>query len=96
MLYVRLTWLPVVEDTEEAPHVYALLCELASAGHPVLATPDAPARLLAILAEALLRDAVPDDHAVHAQIVALLRQIQVSNHYLLYNSLSVPDLLGNY
>ncbi|XP_028039951.1 importin-5 [Bombyx mandarina] len=71
-----LTWLPVTEDTEEAPHVYALLCELASSGHGALSTPDAPQRVLATLAEAFRADAVPNDNPVYAQMVALLRQIQ--------------------
>ncbi|XP_050354155.1 importin-5 [Nymphalis io] len=71
-----LTWLPVVEDTEEAPHVYSLLCELAASGHAALATPDAPQRVIATLAEAFLRDAVPNDNPVFAQMVALVRQIQ--------------------
>lgn len=74
----RLTWLPVVEDTEEAPHVYSLLCELAAGGHPALATPDAPRHVIATLAEAFLRDAVPNDNPVYAQMVALVRQIQVT------------------
>ncbi|GBP12897.1 Importin-5 [Eumeta japonica] len=71
-----LTWLPVVEDAEEAPHVYELLCELAAGGHPALATPDALPRLLALLAEAFLRDAVPETSPVYAQMVNLVRQIQ--------------------
>ncbi|XP_038209407.1 importin-5 [Zerene cesonia] len=71
-----LTWLPVVEDTEEAPHVYSLLCELASSGHAALATPDAPQRVIAVIAEAFLRDAVPNDNPVFAQMLALVRQIQ--------------------
>lgn len=71
-----LTWLPVIEDTEEAPHVYTLLCELVSSGHPLLATPDAPPRILAILAEALLHDAVSNDNPAYALIIALIKQIQ--------------------
>ncbi|CAG4963657.1 unnamed protein product [Parnassius apollo] len=71
-----LTWLPVVEDVEEAPHVYSLLCELAASGHAALATPDAPQRVIATLAEAFLRDAVPVENPVYAQMVALVRQIQ--------------------
>lgn len=67
----------MVEDTEEAPHVYSLLCELAATGHPALQTPDAPQRVIATLAEAFLRDAVPTENPVYAQMVALLRQIQV-------------------
>ncbi|KPI93520.1 Importin-5 [Papilio xuthus] len=71
-----LTWLPVVEDVEEAPHVYSLLCELAASGHPALAAADAPQRVVATLAEAFLHDAVPTDNPVYAQMVALARQIQ--------------------
>lgn len=67
----------MVEDTEEAPHVYSLLCELAAGGHAALATPDAPAHVIAVLAEAFLRDAVPQDNPAYAQMVALVRQIQV-------------------
>lgn len=79
ILYYRLTWLPVVEDTEEAPHVYSLLCELVASGHEALATPDAPQRVIATIAEAFLQDAVPEDNPVFAQMVALVRQIQVIN-----------------
>ncbi|XP_072935690.1 importin-5 [Epargyreus clarus] len=79
-----LTWLPVVEDTEEAPHVYSLLCELAAGGHPALSTPDAPQRVIAMLAEAFLRDAVPNDSPVFAQMVGLVRQIQTNAE--LFNS----------
>lgn len=70
--------MPVTEDTEEAPHVYSLLCELAASGHAALASPDAPKHVIATLAEAFLRDAVPSDNPVYAQMVALVRQIQVS------------------
>ncbi|XP_045761353.1 importin-5 [Maniola jurtina] len=79
-----LTWLPVVEDTDEAPHVYSLLCELVASGHAALATPDAPQRVIAALAEAFLHDAVPDDNPVFAQMVALVRQIQSNTE--LFNS----------
>lgn len=68
--------MPVAEDTEEAPHVYSLLCELAASGHPALAVPDAPKHVIATLAEAFLREAVPSDNPVYAQMVALVRQIQ--------------------
>lgn len=73
----RLTWLPLVEEADEAPHVYGLLCELAGGGHAALATPDAPPRVIAVIAEAFLRDVIPNDNPVFAQMVALVRQIQV-------------------
>lgn len=75
--FCRLTWLPVTEDTEEAPHVYSLLCELAASGHAALATPDAPQRVIATLAEAFLKDAVDPENPVFAQMVALVRHLQV-------------------
>lgn len=68
----------MTEDQEEAPHVYSLLCELVASGHSALSTPDAPQRVIAVLAEAFLRDAVPDDNPAYNQMVALVRQIQVN------------------
>lgn len=77
-----------MEDTEEAPHVYSLLCELAATGHAALQTPDAPQRVIATLAEAFLRDAVPTDNPVYTQMVALLRQIQVQYARYIVNLLN--------
>lgn len=91
----RLTWLPVVEDTEEAPHVYGLLCELAAGGHAALQTPDAPQRVIATLAEAFLRDAVPNDNPVYAQMVALVRQIQVTHARILQTVPTRPWYYGS-
>lgn len=76
--------MPVTEDTEEAPHVYSLLCELAASGHTAFSSPDAPKHVIATLAEAFLRDAVPNDNPVFAQMVALVRQIQVINIHIYY------------
>lgn len=79
-----------MEDVEEAPHVYSLLCELAAGGHPALAAADAPQRVVTTLAEAFLRDAVPTDNPVYAQMVALARQIQVC--YLYHNYPYLPKV----
>ncbi|KAI8430146.1 hypothetical protein MSG28_000535 [Choristoneura fumiferana] len=57
---------------------------LAAGGHAALTAPDAPQRVLALLAEAFLHDAVPTDNPVYAQMVALLRQIQSNGE--LFNS----------
>jgi len=35
-----ITWLPVVEDHVEAPHVYGYLCDLIEANHPLVLGPD--------------------------------------------------------
>lgn len=75
----RLTWLPVVEDEDEAPHVYGYLCDLIEANHAVvLGTNNAHLpRLISFFAEALFREAVPTDHPVMSRILSIVREIQV-------------------
>lgn len=75
----RLTWLPVVEDEDEAPHVYEYLCDLIEANHAVvLGTNNAHLpRLISFFAEALFREAVPTDHPVMSRILSIVREIQV-------------------
>ena len=34
MIIQWLSWLPVVEDKDEAPHVYGFLCDLLDRNHP--------------------------------------------------------------
>lgn len=78
----RLTWLPVVEDDDEAPHVYGYLCDLIEANHAVvLGTNNVHLpRLISIFAEALFREAVPTDHPVMSRILSIVREIQVGIH----------------
>lgn len=37
---VWLSWLPVWEDTDEAPHVYGYLCDLIDNNHPLVLGPN--------------------------------------------------------
>lgn len=37
---IWLTWLPVVEDHAEAPHVYGYLCDLIESNHPIVLGPN--------------------------------------------------------
>ncbi|XP_011878216.1 PREDICTED: importin-5 [Vollenhovia emeryi] len=73
-----LTWLPVVEDEDEAPHVYGYLCDLIEANHAVvLGTNNAHLpRLISFFAEALFKEAVPTDHPVMSRILSIVREIQ--------------------
>ncbi|XP_015121637.1 importin-5 [Diachasma alloeum] len=73
-----LSWLPVVEDEDEAPHVYGYLCDLIEANHPIVLGPtnaNLP-KLISFFAEALFRDAVPSDNPVIHRIIGIVRQIQ--------------------
>ncbi|KAI4504097.1 hypothetical protein M0802_000568 [Mischocyttarus mexicanus] len=73
-----LSWLPVVEDEDEAPHVYGYLCDLIEANHILVLGPNNSnlPRLISFFAEALHRTAVPTEDPVMARILGIVRQIQ--------------------
>ncbi|XP_031831169.1 karyopherin beta 3 isoform X1 [Nomia melanderi] len=73
-----LSWLPVVEDEDEAPYVYGYLCDLIEANHVAVLGPNNAnlPRLISFFAEALHRDAVPSDNIVMGRILSIVRQIQ--------------------
>lgn len=88
MCIYRLSWLPVWEDTDEAPHVYGYLCHLIENNHPVILGPSNAnlPKLIAIIAEAFLRDAIATDHVVAQKMLNIVRQIQVKHLQLMYLS----------
>ncbi|XP_053986559.1 importin-5 [Hylaeus anthracinus] len=73
-----LSWLPVVEDEDEAPYVYGYLCDLIEANHVAVLGPNNSnlPRLISFFAEALHRDAVPTNNPVMNRILSIVRQIQ--------------------
>ncbi|XP_015439811.1 PREDICTED: importin-5 [Dufourea novaeangliae] len=73
-----LSWLPVVEDEDEAPYVYGYLCDLIEMNHVAVLGPNNSnlPRLISFFAEALHRDAVPSDNPVMGRILSIVRQIQ--------------------
>ncbi|XP_029055806.1 karyopherin beta 3 [Osmia lignaria lignaria] len=73
-----LSWLPVVEDEDEAPYVYGYLCDLIEANHVAVLGPNNAnlPRLISYFAEALFKDAVPIDNPVMGRILSIVRQIQ--------------------
>ncbi|XP_023288380.1 importin-5 isoform X2 [Orussus abietinus] len=73
-----LSWLPVVEDEEEAPHVYGYLCDLIEANHPLVLGPNNVnlPRLISFFADALSKEAIPTDNPVMPRILNIVRQIQ--------------------
>ncbi|KAK0159718.1 hypothetical protein PV327_010803 [Microctonus hyperodae] len=75
-----LSWLPVVEDEDEAPHVYGYLCDLIERNHPLVLGPNNSnlPRLISFFAEALFKKALPSENPVVPRIVNLVRQIQIN------------------
>ncbi|XP_063224188.1 importin-5 [Bacillus rossius redtenbacheri] len=75
-----LSWLPVWEDTDEAPHIYGYLCDLIEANHPLVlgANHENLPRILFIIAEAFAQDAISPEHPQAKRMVAVVRQIQGS------------------
>ncbi|XP_026272263.1 importin-5 [Frankliniella occidentalis] len=79
ILPLWLSWLPVWEDVDEAPHVYGYMCDLIEANHPIILGPNNSnlGRLIAIIAEAFNRGAVDEDTTPVAQrMLNLVREIQ--------------------
>lgn len=74
----RFNWLPVVEDEEEADHVYGYLCELIQANHPAVlgANNSNLPRIVCIIAEAFYRDMVSVSQDVGRNLVQIVKQIE--------------------
>jgi len=72
------TWLPVWEDEDEAPHVYNYLCDLVEANHPVLLGPNHTylPRVIAIIAEAFHREVLEPESEVFRRMLNIVRQVQ--------------------
>lgn len=68
----------MVEDDEEAPHVYGYLCELIQANHPVVlgANNANLPRIVSIIAEAFHRDAIGPAHEVGRRLLDIVKQIE--------------------
>nr|XP_033205678.1 importin-5 [Bombus vancouverensis nearcticus] len=72
------SWLPVVEDRDEAPHVYGYLCDLIEANHVIVLGPNNAnlPRLISFFAEAFCQNVVSTDNPVMGRILSIVRQIQ--------------------
>ena len=89
MIPVWLSFLPVTEDTDEAPHVYGYLCDLIDANHPlVLGQNNANLpNILALFAEVFTKEAVEKDSAVGQRMLGILTQLR-SNDQLFVSVIS--------
>ncbi|KAG7160960.1 Importin-5-like 1 [Homarus americanus] len=77
---VWMSWLPVWEDTDEAPHVYGYLCDLIDGNHPLVLGPNNAnlPRLMAIFSEAFKREAVEKEAEVTKRMLNIVRQLQAN------------------
>lgn len=79
-IFHRFSWLPVVEDDDEAIHVYGYLCDLIQANHPVVLgenNSNLP-RIVSIFAEAFYREAMSVGHPESTRMLAIVKQIEAS------------------
>lgn len=78
-LYLRrFSWLPVIEDEDEAPHVYGYLCDLIQNNHPVILGPNNERlpMILSIIAEVFARSLLPVTNAEAIRMLGIVKQLE--------------------
>ncbi|KAF2351074.1 Armadillo-type fold [Trinorchestia longiramus] len=80
VIQVWLSFLPVWEDADEAPHVYGYLCDLIDANHPLVLGPNNAnlPKIMALFAEAFSKEAVERGSTVGERMVLVVQQLQAS------------------
>lgn len=80
ILPLWLSWLPVTEDKEESPHVYSYLCDLIESNNSIILGADNShvPRILSIIAEVCVEDALMDSNQVYLRLLSIARHIQAS------------------
>jgi HEAT repeat protein len=76
-------WLPVVEDADEAPHVYGYLCDLVEQHNPHIlgaGNSNIP-RIINILAEAFYREVIDPSKPEGFRMVNIVRQVQSNESF---------------
>ncbi|EFA03140.1 importin-5 [Tribolium castaneum] len=83
ILPVWFSWLPIIEEVDEAPHVYGYLCDLVEQNNPhVLGAGNANIpRIVTIIAEAFFREVIEPSKPEGYRMVNLVRQVQSNESY---------------
>lgn len=78
LFVLRFSWLPVTEDSDEAPHIYGYLCDLIQANHPVVlgANNCNLPRIVSIIAQAYSNKVVAVLSEVGTRMLAIVKQIE--------------------
>lgn len=73
-----ITWLPIWEDEDEAPHIYSYLCDLVEANHPIVLGPNHAnlPRVISIIAEAFNKEVLDAESEVYQRMLNIVRQVQ--------------------
>ncbi|XP_018335482.1 importin-5 [Agrilus planipennis] len=89
ILSIWINWLPVVEDADEAPHVYGYLCDLVEQNNQIVLGPgnaNIP-RILQIFAEAFFSEVIEPSSPQGFRMLNIIRQVQ-SNEVMFQNIIS--------
>jgi len=78
VLPMWLSWLPVVEDHVEAPHVYGYLCDLIEANHPIVLGPNNAniPHIVSIFAQTLACEVYETTPELSHRIKAIVMQVK--------------------
>lgn len=78
IINVWFSWLPVTEDSDEAPHIYGYLCDLIQANHPVIlgANNCNLPRIVSIIAQAFANKVVAVISEVGSRMLAIVKQVE--------------------
>lgn len=80
VIRVWFSWLPVVEDQDEAPHVYGYFCDLIQANHPVILGPNNGnlPQIVSIIAEAFTTVVITGKDEQGVRMVNIVKQVEGS------------------
>ncbi|XP_037812612.1 importin-5 [Lucilia sericata] len=80
IINVWFSWLPVTEDSDEAPHIYGYLCDLIQANHPVIlgANNCNLPRIVSIIAQAFVNKVVAVVSEVGSRMLAIVKQVETN------------------
>lgn len=72
------SWLPVVEDEDEAPHIYGYMCDLIQANHPVIlgANNSNLPRIVSIIAQAFKSGVVKPLSEEGSRMIGIVKQVE--------------------
>ncbi|KAG7504065.1 importin-5 [Solea senegalensis] len=75
-----LSWLPLLEDKEEAVHTFDFLCDLIESNNPIVLGPDNAnlPKIFLIIADGVANESVKSEDACSKRLANVIRQVQVS------------------
>jgi len=80
LLPMWFSWLPVTEDSDEAPYVYGFLADLVEANNPLIlgANNVNLPRIVAVIAEGLACEVIPESSPEKLRVIEIVKKIQAN------------------